>query len=173
MQAILIGFMGSGKTTIGKLLAQQLNTQHRDLDDLIVAAAGRPITQIFADDGEAAFRRLEHATLANVLGDAGILSCGGGTPVQDLNLELLQKTSVPVILLEAQGTTIIKRVTGNSDRPLVNQLDQAALLKLRQERQAKYHQAADLVIQTDDLTPQMIVDQIQTWLANQNRQMMD
>ncbi|RRK11172.1 shikimate kinase [Lactiplantibacillus garii] len=165
MRAILIGFMGSGKTTVGRLLAAALATKHADLDDLIVQRAGQPITAIFDQHGEAYFRQLEQRTLANAIHQPGILSTGGGTPTIDSNAAILTASPVPVIWLEASDQTILQRVQNDDQRPLVNELDTQALLALKQRRAALYARAADLVIQTDQLAPQQIVTRIQTWLG--------
>ncbi|MFC6179937.1 shikimate kinase [Lactiplantibacillus daowaiensis] len=170
MKAILIGFMGSGKTTVGRLLAQQTGTEHADLDELIVASAGCAITDIFANQGEAYFRRLEQQTLRRALTTPGILSTGGGTPTMPANAAILTASPVPVILLAASDATILQRVTGDASRPLVNDLDTTALLDLKHRRAPLYEAAADLVIQTDALTPQQIVTTIQDWLAQPAQQ---
>ncbi|MCG4607043.1 shikimate kinase, partial [Bifidobacterium longum] len=81
MELILIGFMGSGKTTVSRLLGEMLNTPVTDLDVEFVRRAGMPIADIFAQNGEPYFRQLEHDTLAEILkSDQGILATGGGTP---------------------------------------------------------------------------------------------
>lgn len=166
MQAILVGFMGSGKTTIGSLLAQQLRTQHYDLDDLIVQQSGRSITEIFAQSGEEYFRHLEQQTLSQALTNKGILSTGGGTPTIAPNAAVLKASSTPVIWLTAKDQTILERVTQDQSRPLVNDLDQNSLLQLKQKRETLYAAVADLTITTDYLTPLQIVQKIQEWLPN-------
>jgi len=169
MQAILIGFMGSGKTTVGRLLAQELATEHADLDDLIIQRAGQSITTIFAKYGEAYFRRLEQRTLEQALAVPGVLSTGGGTPTITANAKLLSATAVPVIWLAANDQTILRRVQHDAKRPLVNELDQTALLALKQQRNQQYAAAADMIIPTDRLTPVEIVRQIKTWLSTSQR----
>ncbi|KRL00861.1 shikimate kinase [Liquorilactobacillus capillatus] len=164
MKAILIGFMGSGKTTIGKLLAHQLALPHIDLDDQIIAAAGCPITNIFEQHGEDYFRQLEHQLLLETLTRDGVLSTGGGTPAQATNLQVLQETATPVILLEAAADTILERVHNNHDRPLVNSLTKTDLVSLKDARRSQYHTCADLIIQTDGLSPQTIVKRILSFL---------
>lgn len=165
MQAILIGFMGSGKTTVGRLLAQTLVTQHADLDDLIVESAGTPITTIFANYGEPYFRQLEQQTLINAIKRPGILSTGGGTPTVAANAAVLKRSSVPVIWLAATGETILERVQNDRSRPLVNDLDTESLMTLKRQRATLYANAADLVIHTDQLSPQEIVGHIVSWLT--------
>jgi len=164
MRAILVGFMGSGKTTVGELLAQRLHLTHRDLDDVIVERAGKTIQQIFDDEGETAFRQLEHDVLADTLVNSkGILSTGGGTPIQTANYELLRKSDVPVILLNVKPETVLSRLSDDGQRPLVKELGVDGLLGLKQKRDARYHEVSDVEIDTDDLTPAEVVDEI---LAN-------
>lgn len=161
MKAILVGFMGSGKTTVGQLLAQRLGTTQRDLDAVIVDRAGKSIQQIFDDEGEASFRQMEHDTLADVLENtSGILSTGGGTPIQLANFDLLKASPVPVILLNVKPETIMDRLADDTDRPLVKELGLDGLVDLKGERDARYHGVSDVEIQTDELTPEEVVDAI-------------
>ncbi len=153
MKAILVGFMGSGKTTVGRLLANQMKAPYHDLDEVIVQRAGKPIQQIFDEDGEDAFRLLEHEMLLSSLNDGGILSTGGGTPIQPTNFELLKQTSVPVILLDVLPETIMKRLQGDNARPLVKKLGLNGLMQLKQQRDPRYNEVSDLRIVTDNLTP--------------------
>lgn len=167
MEAILIGFMGSGKTTIGKLLAQQLQLPHIDLDAQITATAGSAITDIFKKHGEHYFRQLEHKVLVDSIARAGVLSTGGGTPTQAMNLHVLQETSTPVILLEATTNTILDRISNDAGRPLVNSLGTNGLVSLKEKRRSQYHACADLIIQTDGASPQKIVSDILHYLKHQ------
>lgn len=165
MAVILVGFMGAGKTTVGRQLAAQLGVAHHDLDDLIVEAAGCSIPEIFAKRGDAGFRALEHETLLNALDIDGVLSTGGGAPVQPQNFALLKASAAPVVLLEAKPATILQRIGGDANRPLVQELGQAGLVALQAQRDPRYHELADLVIATDTLTPTEIALQIRDWLA--------
>lgn len=158
--------MGSGKTTVGRLLADQLATQHADLDDLIVERAGQAITDIFDQYGEHYFRQLEQTTLSASLEQPGVLSTGGGTPTIRANAAVLTASPVPVIWLAASDQTILQRVQNDDQRPLVNELDTSELLALKQRRAPQYQAAANLVIQTDQLTPAEIATQIKDWLMN-------
>lgn len=165
MAVILVGFMGAGKTTVGRELARKMQCTHRDLDDLIVESAGQSIPEIFAARGDAGFRQLEHHTLVKALGDIEILSTGGGTPMQPANFELLKSKQTPVVLLEASPETILKRIGHDANRPLVQELGTDGLIDLQQQRDPRYHELADLVITTDDLNPSQIANQIVTWLT--------
>ncbi len=160
MKAILVGFMGSGKTTVGHLLAENLNVPYHDLDDMIVEKAGKSIKQIFADDGEPAFRQLEHDALRAALNDDGILGTGGGTPIQDVNFEMLKNSEVPVVLLDVMPETIIFRLKNDTDRPLAKQLGLDGLVDLKGQRDFRYDQVSDFRVATDELTPNQVVDAI-------------
>ncbi|MDT6981424.1 shikimate kinase [Levilactobacillus zymae] len=162
MQAILIGFMGSGKTTVGQLLAAELGTHHADLDDMIVQRAGKTISTIFAERGEAYFRQLEQQTLRDAIAQPGILSTGGGTPTIAANAAILKASPVPVICLTASDQTILGRVAQDTGRPLVDELGSGGLMALKQKRAALYRAAADVAVATDGLTPAQIVAEIKT-----------
>ncbi|WDF82996.1 shikimate kinase [Lacticaseibacillus pabuli] len=166
MDLILVGFMGAGKTTVSGILADDLALAQRDLDDLITDAAGQTIPEIFASRGESGFRALETQTLRAALQQPGILATGGGTPVQDANFAVLQDTDVPVVLLDATPESILTRIGGDTNRPLVQQLGPRGLSELQAQRNPRYHALADLVIATDDLTPEEIAAQIKAWLIN-------
>lgn len=165
MQAILIGFMGSGKTTVGQLLARELGVHHADLDDLIVQRAGCSINTIFNTQGEDYFRQLEQRTLRGALDQPGILSTGGGTPTIAANAAILKASPVPVICLTASDRTILQRVGQDTGRPLVDQLGPQGLLALKAKRAALYRAAADRLVVTDELTPAQIVAEIRRQLA--------
>ena len=160
MKAVLIGFMGTGKTTIGSLLAQKLAVPHFDLDQVIVASAGQAINEIFKNFGESKFRQLEHQLLLTELKKNGVLSTGGGTPILANNLKALEQVNVPVILLEASIETIFARVSNSHTRPLVNQLSLNQLQQLKFERDPKYYACADLVVKTDQKKPEIITAEI-------------
>lgn len=162
MKAILIGFMGSGKTTVGKLLAAHLTLPHVDLDKKIVEYTGKEIKEIFSQYGEKKFRELEQKTLVEQLDKKGVLSTGGGTPISEQNLKILQAVKTPVILLETSLNTVLKRVAQSQDRPIINQLSKNELLELYNQRAPFYQRCADLRVTTDNRSPLEIVE----WIKN-------
>lgn len=165
MELILIGFMGSGKTTISRMLGKMLNTSVTDLDDEIVRRAGMTIPDIFAQNGEEYFRQLEHDTLADIIkSDQGILATGGGTPMRPDNLTILKDTSTPVVLLKASATETLRRIGGDSGRPLAKSLDKKGIADLQAQRQVNYDACADLTIKTDGLSPAAIAEEIVSFL---------
>lgn len=165
MELILIGFMGSGKTTISRMLGKMLNTSVTDLDDEIVRRAGMTIPDIFAQNGEEYFRQLEHDTLADIIkSDQGILATGGGTPMRPDNLTILKDTSTPVVLLKASAMETLRRIGGESGRPLAKSLDEKGIANLQAQRQVNYDACADLTIKTDGLSPAAIAEEIVSFL---------
>ncbi|UQS82397.1 shikimate kinase [Bombilactobacillus folatiphilus] len=158
MDIVLTGFMGSGKTTIGPLLAQELRLPFFDLDVQIVQLTGCSIVELF-EDGENYFRQKEQEVLQKVIKQPGVLALGGGTPTRPSNRELLRHSGAQIILLEAQIQTIWQRLQQTQvQRPLVQTKDQ--LVALKKQRQKNYQQVANLCVQTDNYTPQQVVKQI-------------
>lgn len=165
MELILIGFMGSGKTTVSRMLGKMLNAPVTDLDDEIVRRTGMTIPDIFAQNGEEYFRQLEHDTLADIIkSDQGILATGGGTPMRPDNLTILKDTSTPVVLLKASATETLRRIGGDSGRPLAKSLDEKGIADLQAQRQVNYDACADLTIKTDGLSPAAIAEEIVSFL---------
>ena len=168
MNLILVGFMGSGKTTVSTLLGEALQQPVYDLDDEVEKAACKPIPQIFADDGEAGFRDLEHSALKEVVKRRqGILATGGGgggTPVAERNQRLLEHAQAPVILLTASPAETARRVGDGEGRPLASKLTPAELADLQDARRPAYDRCADLTIRTDKLSPTAVAELIIAFL---------
>ncbi len=152
---ILIGFMGSGKSSIGRELSQILGYPVVDTDALIVKRAGKPIRQIFENEGEEAFRDLESAVLSDLKGEhptRRIIATGGGIILRLENRELLRRLGF-VVWLVASPEEIIKRTSKNRDRPLLNNDDQkGAISHLLSERLELYRSTAHQEIETNGLT---------------------
>ncbi len=116
----LIGFMGVGKSAVGRSVARSLHMEFVDSDWAIEQEAGKPIAQIFADEGEPAFREMERRFIESGHPDHNhVVSCGGGLPIQPGIAELLTEKGI-VICLFAQPETIVSRTVGNPKRPLLN-----------------------------------------------------
>ncbi|CAK1227420.1 Shikimate kinase (AroK) [Fructobacillus cardui] len=162
MRITLIGFMGSGKTTVAQELSQQLTLPNNDLDTLIEQAASLTISAYFEQFGEAQFRQLEKKVLAEALSLEGILSTGGGTPVQVSNQDLLKNQDGTVIFLDASDQTITTRLLADSvaSRPLFQQLGMDGLLELKQTRQPIYEKIASEIITVDGKQPAEIAEEI-------------
>lgn len=152
MKIVLIGFMGAGKTTVAKLLAEKLNYQLIELDDEILALSPRKnIPEIFELDGEKEFRKLEHQALSLAIEKNDIvISTGGGVAGEKINRELLSASDCKVIFLQADFQTLQERVGKDPNRPLF--LDPEKAKKLFLEREAYYREIADEVVDTTSLT---------------------
>ena len=145
----LIGFMGTGKTSVGRLVAEQLHFHYLDTDEMIQAATGKTITEIFSTSGEPAFRELEEKAVAELAGKTqAIISAGGGLPVNPKNLESL-KTHALVVCLWASPAKIWERVKTQSHRPLLHDPDpQKKIRELLAAREPFYKQA-DILLNTE------------------------
>lgn len=160
MLITLTGFMGSGKTTVGRILADALGCPFLDLDDLIVKKAGKSIPDIFAQDGEPAFRQLEARLLRQTVEKYGestaVLSLGGGAVTTPASATLLHEKTV-CIYLRATLDTLLERLAGESaGRPLAD----ASLAERLAAREPLYEKTAHVVIDTDGLTPEDVSDEI-------------
>ena len=160
---ILEGFMGSGKTTVSEILSDRLGLELMDTDATIEDTEGRNISSIFREDGEEAFRDMETELLTMIAGDHlrdMVISLGGGMPVREKNRELLKKSG-KVVYLKASPETIYERVKGDTTRPLLQGEDPLLRIKeLMEGRSDVYDEAADLIIDTDNKTPDEICDEI-------------
>lgn len=142
----LVGFMGVGKSTVGRLVARQMRAEFVDLDETIEARAKKPISRIFAEDGEARFRALEREVGIELLaGSRQVISTGGGFVCQPGNMELL-KSGALVVCLWASADTIWNRVRNQTHRPLLQVADpRAEIARLLALREPYYRQADVLV----------------------------
>jgi len=155
---ILTGFMGTGKSQVGRLLAQRWGLKFIETDALIEEQEGTPIAQIFATRGEPYFRDRETAVLRQVLGqEAIVLSTGGGTLLRPENVELLRAAG-PIICLQASAETILERITGTDQRPLLNKPDPLAEIKRLLAAREPAYQQADYHLDTDNLAPEQVAD---------------
>lgn len=170
LQIALIGFMGSGKSTIGPLLADDLGFRFIDLDAALVERAGCGIPEIFARWGEEGFRKREREILAETAGrPRQILATGGGVVTDQANVALLRATG-SVVWLVAAPETILARVERDGNRPLLSGDDPAAAVAaLLAVRTPLYRGAADLSVDTDAREPAAIAMTIADWYRNKFR----
>lgn len=149
MKIILIGFMGTGKSSLGRKLAAQLDYEFLDTDDLIEAEQGYCIAQIFERDGEATFRRLE-ADLAVKLAvmDRKVIATGGGFPLNPQNMALLRPNSF-IVSLRSSPEEIYRRVCHEKQRPLLQVADPLERIKRLLAARAESYEAADFRLNTD------------------------
>lgn len=159
---VLIGFMGSGKTSVGVKLSYRLQVPVEDTDKLIERREGRSINEIFADDGEEYFRQLETELLGELAGKNGsrIYSVGGGTPVRTENRGLLKRLG-KVVYLRVSPETVYERLKNDSTRPLLQCGDPLGRIRqLMEERREAYEACADVVIDADKLDMESILKRI-------------
>lgn len=158
---ILIGFMGSGKSAVGRKLARDMNYRFADTDQIIEETEGMKIKDIFEKHGEEHFRDLETKLLKSLLEKTRrtVLSTGGGMPVREENAGLLRSMG-KVFYLKTSKETIIGRLHGDESRPLLKgNLDEKAE-RLLKSREPIYERAADITINTDGKTIDEIINEI-------------
>jgi len=145
----LIGFMGTGKTSVGRLVADQLHFDYLDTDELIQSRTGRPIVEIFSTDGEAAFRKMEQELVGELAARTKtVIATGGGLPMNPQNLVSL-KTHALVVCLWASPEKIWERVKNQTHRPLLHDADpQKKIRELLAAREPFYRQA-DVLLNTE------------------------
>ena len=159
---VLMGFMGTGKTTVGKRLAKALSCEFIDTDERIEKEQGRKISDIFAEDGEQAFRDMETDLLKRLQDskDAFVLSIGGGMPVREENRALLRKIGT-VVYLKTSKEEIIRRVSGDTNRPLLQGgVLEEKVTSLMNAREQIYMETAHREVVTDGKYPQKIVEEL-------------
>ncbi len=168
---VLIGPPGAGKSTIGAMLARRLNISFVDTDKKITARAGKSISDIFVDDGEAAFRSVEKVVVAEELQkDVGVLALGGGAILDaqtQQEIELVKVGGSRVVFLDVSIATAAPRIGFNRNRPLLLGNPRAQWLSLMQARRPIYESLADLVVDTSDQQAEQSVEVIvSTWKAS-------
>jgi shikimate kinase len=158
---LLVGMMGAGKTTTGALVARTLGWGYRDSDADVAATTGLSVPDLFARDGEAAFRRAEAQVLADACADPepSVVSVAGGAVLSEDNRRLISCSGI-VVWLRARPETLAARVGDGVGRPLLGSDPAEAIVRLAEVRAPLYAKLADLVIDVDDLTPAEVVGRI-------------
>lgn len=158
----LIGFMGTGKTAVGKALAEKLGKGFVELDPLIEQKAEKTIPEIFKQDGEIAFRELEMEVTKEVSkGKNLVIACGGGVVLNKINIDRLRKESI-IVYLSASPRVILKRTSNDAEeRPLLEVANPTLTIReLLRFRKPFYERAADITINTSKLDIDTVVEQI-------------
>ena len=146
----LIGFMGAGKSTIAGYLSRNYGMKTVEMDQIIAEREQMSISDIFRLHGEEYFRRLETRLLNEMQStDNTVISCGGGVPMREVNVQAMKKNGM-VVLLDAKPETILERVRNSHDRPLLeNRKNVESIAELMEQRRPKYEAAADIRVATD------------------------
>jgi shikimate kinase len=154
---VLVGPMGVGKSTVGRLLAQRLGVGYRDTDDDIVAAQGRTIADIFVDDGEGAFRAIEKQAVRTALtGHDGVLALGGGAILDADTRALLAGQRVVYLSMDVEEA--VRRTGLNAARPLLAVNPRRQWRELMEARRHLYEEIATAVVPTDGRTPEEVTE---------------
>ncbi|HEV3281101.1 MAG TPA: shikimate kinase [Acidimicrobiales bacterium] len=158
---ILVGMMGVGKTTVGTRLAKRLGWAYMDSDEQVVATTGRTVPELFAEEGEAAFRAAESRVLADALtGDQPVVvSAAGGVILSAANRRLVAGSGV-VVWMRADPSVLARRVGTGVGRPLLDADPPTVLSELDRERRDLYASVAAVTVDVDDLTPQQVVERV-------------
>ena len=157
---VLCGFMGSGKSTIGRLLSEKMGMRFIDTDTYIEQKEGMTISEIFAQKGEEYFRELELKVCKELSGlRATVISTGGGTLLKDANVKELKKSGM-VFLLNVSSNTVLQRLKNDTSRPLLQRDDKEKAVKMMlSQRIPLYNRAADYVIDAEE-SPRKVCIQV-------------
>ena len=156
----LIGFMGTGKSSVGRLVADQLDLEFVDTDDLIESRAGKKISDIFAQNGEATFRELECRLVAELTSlNRTVISTGGGLPVDPANLSSLKQHAL-VVCLWASPEKILERVLEQSHRPLLRDPDPLAKIRSLLTVREPFYKQADVLLSSEHRSVREVAQQV-------------
>ncbi len=157
---VLTGFMGTGKTEVGRELAHILDWKLIDLDDEIVKAKGMSISEIFSAFGEPVFRDIETEMIREIsMNQCIIISTGGGAVLRKENIDMLRKNGV-IVNLSAAPETVLQRTRGNDERPLLRVENPLGRIRELLEVRWPFYKNADLLIDTESKTPLQIAEEI-------------
>lgn len=163
---VLVGMMGSGKSTLGEMLADRLGLPFCDTDDRVQRNTGATVAGLFAAHGEGAFRDQESIALGQCLLEGGVIATGGGIVLRDDNRALLNGEGVYVAWLDAPPHELVERLEGATDRPLLGDDPLAALRSLDHQRRPLYAQVASIRVDTASKSPQAVCDELEAWVRS-------
>ncbi|OFY56816.1 MAG: hypothetical protein A2X22_11755 [Bacteroidetes bacterium GWF2_49_14] len=165
---VLLGFMGSGKSTLGRQLAHQLRVEFVDLDRQVEINAGISIPEIFAHLGEKKFREIESQVLREALDvQSGIIAIGGGAPCNEINIRLIKQKTVSVYLKISIPELAARLASSPTPRPLLEgktlEETMKSIVDLLNQRETYYNQA-DLILESDSITPALLLNALKNFL---------
>jgi shikimate kinase len=160
-KVLLVGMMGAGKTTVGRMVAERLGCPYADSDAEVEAATGRTVPELFAEHGEAVFRAAEAEALARAVGVDGpaVISVAGGAVLDPANRALIKEAGT-VVWLRADPATLAGRVGDGAGRPLLADDPAAELARLETVRRPYYAEVADAAVDVDGSTPEAVADAV-------------
>ncbi|MGC8626858.1 MAG: shikimate kinase [Acidimicrobiales bacterium] len=158
---LLVGMMGSGKSTVAALAGARLGWPVVDTDSLVEAEVGTSVAEVFARQGEAEFRARESRAIAQLANgpEPAVVSVGGGAVLSAANRSLLRRAGT-VVWLRARPETLAERVGDGTGRPLLAGTPREAIERLVAEREPLYQEVADMVVDVDGLSPEQVVDKV-------------
>ncbi len=166
---VLMGFMGTGKSEVGRRLAQRLGRSFVDTDHLVEDRAGKRVAAIFAEDGEAVFRGFERDAVTDAAGrNRVVIAVGGGAVLDPENVRQLREAGI-LVHLTARPEVIVGRVGDARSRPLLREDPRGTVARLLAERGPAYAAAADITVDTSERTADEVVGEIQSALARSER----
>jgi shikimate kinase len=161
---VLVGFMGSGKSSVGRELARRFGAPFVDVDERIELAAGCPIRDLFAREGEPAFREREKAALRDVLSVKGCVIATGGGAFADEENRVLLRSYAPVVYLESAVETLLERLDGDLGRPLLRGGDREEVVRELLSCRVPGYRTADVTVRTDGRTVEEVAGQVADWI---------
>jgi shikimate kinase len=159
---VVVGMTGAGKSTVGRQVADRLDYEWVDTDQLIEKSAGRTVRDIFSEDGEAVFRNVEAEVLRGALEatDPSVISTGGGIVLSEANRKLLRQPQHRVVWLMADPSILLDRLQHGMHRPLLDKDPEGTLARMWQQREALYREVADVIVSVDGRSIQDVVEAI-------------
>ena len=159
---VLVGLMGSGKTTVARIAAERLGRQVIDSDAVIEQATGRTVREIFIEDGEDAFRSLETAALLDALADPvpAVIAAAGGVVLREQNRVALKQANARVVWLCARPEMLVERVTSGAHRPLLDDDPEGTLQRMHDQREKLYREVADAIVLVDHRSPNEVAEAV-------------
>ena len=159
---VLVGLMGTGKTTVGDLVAQRLGRRLVDSDAVVETTTGRTVREIFETDGEPAYRVLETAALLDALADPEplVIAAAGGVVLSEVNRQALRDAAGVVVWLRADPDVMVARAITGTHRPLLDEDPEGTLRQMATDREPLYREVADVVVDTTQRQPAAIADEL-------------